>query len=60
MKYESVLLLTYDNLGWISIQVTRSSIIFVIFGFSQELLKLQNEHNENYLFHIFYGPFVGM
>ena len=56
MKYESVLLLTYDTLGWI----TRSSIIFVIFGFSQELLKLQNEHNENYLFHIFYGPLVGM
>ena len=44
MKYESVLLLTYDTFGW----------------FSQELLKLQNEHNENYLFHIFYGPFVGM
>ena len=43
MKYESVLLLTYDTLGWISIQ-----------------LALRNEHNENYLFHIFYGPFVGM
>ena len=56
MKYESVLLLTYDTLGWISIQLAYiySSI------FSQELLKLQNEHNENYLFHIFYGPFVGM
>ena len=60
MKYESVLLLTYDFLGWISVEVTRSSIIFVIFGFWQELLKLQNEHNENYIFYIFYRPFVGM
>ena len=58
MKYESVPLLAYDILGWFSIQVAR--IIFVIFEFGQELLKLQNEHNENYLFHIFYGPFAGM
>ena len=46
MKYESVLLLTYDTLGLIPIQVA--------------LHLWQNEHNENYLFHIFYGPFVGM
>ena len=46
MKYESVLLLTYDTFG--------------LFGFSQELLKVQNEHNENYVFQIFYGPFAGM